>query len=380
MRSSAIHIPPIRIERGAVDSIQSIVSETEFHHVLIVTGTMRDRIQTIYHAIHQCTEVVSTIEIHNEPSLPVLEQQLAAIHHLKFDGIIAIGGGSVLDMAKALSGLRSVKQPITNYLEVVGQGLPLDGEPIPWIAIPTTAGTGSEVTQNAVIDIPEASRKVSLRDPRLLPRLALIDPALTDQTPKDLTLACGLDAITQCIEPYLSKKRTPITDSLVRPVIPSALKALANLMESESTDDRDIMALASVTGGIALANSGLGIVHGFAGPLGSVTGAPHGAICASLLAQGLQSHQLYVQDPDLISRTKKIQQWIADALGGNCHDAFHTLDIWVKSHGILGLRSLGLRPRQIPDVALASKSSSSMKANPVDLETDILIRILEEAL
>ena len=380
MRSSAIHIPPIRIERGAADSIQSIVSETGFHHVLIVTGTMRDKIQTIYHAIAQCTEVVATIEIHDEPSLPVLEQQLAAIHHLTIDGIIAIGGGSVLDMAKALSGLMSVKEPITNYLEVVGLGLPLDGEPIPWIAIPTTAGTGSEVTKNAVIDIPDAQRKVSLRDPRLLPKLALIDPALTDQTPKDVTLACGLDAITQCIEPYLSKKRTPITDALVRPVIPRALKALANLMDAESPDDRDMMALASVTGGIALANSGLGIVHGFAGPLGSVTGAAHGAICAALLAHGLQSHQLYVQDPDLVSRIQNIQQWIAGALGGNSRDAFNTLDTWVKAQGILGLRSLGLEPTQIPDVALASQSSSSMKANPIDLETDILIHILEEAL
>jgi len=158
------------------------------------------------------------------------------------------------------------------------------------------------------------------------------------------------------------------------------LKALANLMQMESPDDRDTMALASVTGGIALANSGLGVVHGFAGPLGSVTGAAHGEICATLLAHGLKAHQRYVEDTDLVTRINAIQHWIADALGGTPENAFDTLDQWVKSQGIVGLGSLGLNAFQIPDVASASQSSSSMKANPVDLDLEILARILEEAL
>jgi alcohol dehydrogenase class IV len=246
--------------------------------------------------------------------------------------------------------------------------------------VPTTAGTGSEVTKNAVIDIPDAQRKVSLRDPRLLPHVALIDPSLTDETPKHVTLACGLDAITQCIEPYLSKKRTPLTDALVEHVIPKGLKALTNLMTTETQSDRDMMALVSVTGGIALANSGLGVVHGFAGPLGSVTGAAHGEICAALLAHGLKAHRAYVTDPELVVRIRAIEGWLADALGGEPTDAFDTLDHWIKHQGISGLASLGLTKAQIPEVAIASQSSSSMKANPVDLDTDILIRILEEAL
>lgn len=380
MRASALQIPSIRIERGITDSIQSIISEVGFRQVVIVRGTPRDKVLTICRAIEECAEITSIIEVHHEPSLPVLETHLNALKTQNIDGMIAIGGGSVLDMAKALSGLIPAQKSITTYLEVVGLGQPLDNNPIPWIAVPTTAGTGSEVTKNAVIDIPNAQRKVSLRDPRLLPHVALIDPALTDETPKHITLACGLDAITQCIEPYLSKKRTPLTDALVEHVIPKGLKALTNLMTTETQSDRDTMALVSVTGGIALANSGLGVVHGFAGPLGSVTGAAHGEICAALLAHGLKAHRAYVTDPELVVRIRAIEGWLADALGGEPTDAFDTLDDWIKNQGISGLASLGLTKAQIPEVAIASQSSSSMKANPVDLDTDILTRILEEAL
>lgn len=380
MHASALHIPPIRIERGLMSSIGSILAEVRFGNVLIVRGSLRDEIASICSAIEDATNVVSTIEIHDEPSLPLLERNLTAIHSFNIDGIIAIGGGSVLDVAKALSGLIPAKQPITAYLEVVGLGLALDAIPIPWIAIPTTAGTGSEVTKNAVIDIPDAARKVSLRDARLLPRWALIDPQLTDHTPKHITLACGLDAITQCIEPYLSKKRTPVTDALVEAVIPKALTAIQRLMVTESSDDRDTMALASVTGGIALANSGLGVVHGFAGPLGSVTGAAHGEICAALLAHGLKAHKRTLTDPELVFRIKNIEHWVSHAM--QCHptEAFDALDTWIKAQGILGLHSLGLTEDQISDIALASKSSSSMKANPIDLDLDILTQILEEAM
>lgn len=136
------------------------------------------------------------------------------------DGLVAIDGESVLDMTKALAGLIPAQYPVNTYLEVIGKGSTLAQQPLPWIAIPTTADTGSEMTKNAVIDIPDAQRKVSLRDPKLLPVIAVVDTALTDGTPKAVTLACGLDAITQCIEPYLSNKRSFFTDSLVEPVIP----------------------------------------------------------------------------------------------------------------------------------------------------------------
>jgi alcohol dehydrogenase class IV len=138
--------------------------------------------------------------------------------------------------------------------------------------------------------------------------------------------------------------------------------------------------LVSVTGGIALANSGLGVVHGFAGPLGSVTGAAHGEICAALLAHGLKAHRAYVTDPELVVRIRAIEGWLADALGGEPTDAFDTLDHWIKHQGISGLASLGLTRAQIPKVAVASQSSSSMNANPVNLDIDTLTQILEEAL
>ena len=283
-------------------------------------------------------------------------------------------------MTKALAGLIPAKHPVMTYLEVVGDGRALEQQPLPWIAIPTTAGTGSEMTKNAVIDIPDAQRKVSLRDSKLLPAIALVDPAFTDDTPKAVTLACGLDAVTQCIEPYLSNKRSFLTDSLVEPVIPKALQALHQLMSQETSEDRDTLAYTSMIGGIALANSGLGVVHGFAGPLGSVTGAAHGAICGALLPYGLKVNRHFADDPIVIQRLDQIANWIIPILGGLKADAFDTLAAWIADQGITGLASLGLKEADIRAVATASQGSSSMKANPVSLPFEALVSVLEEAL
>jgi alcohol dehydrogenase class IV len=347
---------------------------------VIVHGTLRTRVQSVIEQIRQTIDVVAQIEVHDEPSLPALERHLQGFQGLVVDGLIAIGGGSVLDMTKALAGLIPAKHPVMTYLEVVGDGRALEQQPLPWIAIPTTAGTGSEMTKNAVIDIPDAQRKVSLRDSKLLPAIALVDPAFTDDTPKAVTLACGLDAVTQCIEPYLSNKRSFLTDSLVEPVIPRALKALHRLMSQETSEDRDTLAYTSMIGGVALANSGLGVVHGFAGPLGSMTGAAHGAICGALLPYGLKVNRHFADDPIVIQRLDQIANWIIPIFGGMKADAFDTLAAWIADQGITGLASLGLKEVDIRAVATASQASSSMKANPVALPLEALVSVLEEAL
>ena len=380
MFTSSLRAPPVEFQRGICQDLAPILASCQLKRVVIVHGTLRTRVQSVIEQIRQTIDVVAQIEVHDEPSLPALERHLQGLQGLAMDGLIAIGGGSVLDMTKALAGLIPAKYPVMTYLEVVGNGRPLEQQPLPWIAIPTTAGTGSEMTKNAVIDIPDAQRKVSLRDSKLLPAIALVDPAFTDDTPKAVTLACGLDAVTQCIEPYLSNKRSFLTDSLVEPVIPRALQALHRLMSQETSEDRDTLAYTSMIGGIALANSGLGVVHGFAGPLGSVTGAAHGAICGALLPYGLKVNRHFADDPIVIQRLDQIANWIIPILGGLKADAFDTLAAWIADQGITGLASLGLKEVDIRAVATASQASSSMKANPVALPFEALVSVLEEAL
>lgn len=380
MFTSSLRAPPVEFQRGICQDLAPILASCQLKRVVIVHGTLRTRVQSVIEQIRQTIDVVAQIEVHDEPSLPALERHLQGFQGLVVDGLIAIGGGSVLDMTKALAGLIPAKHPVMTYLEVVGDGRALEQQPLPWIAIPTTAGTGSEMTKNAVIDIPDAQRKVSLRDSKLLPAIALVDPAFTDDTPKAVTLACGLDAVTQCIEPYLSNKRSFLTDSLVEPVIPRALQALHRLMSQEISEDRDTLAYTSMIGGVALANSGLGVVHGFAGPLGSVTGAAHGAICGALLPYGLKVNRHFADDPIVIQRLDQIANWIIPIFGGMKADAFDTLADWIADQGITGLASLGLKEVDIRAVATASQASSSMKANPVALSFEALVSVLEEAL
>lgn len=380
MFTSSLRAPPVEFQRGICQDLAPILASCQLKRVVIVHGTLRTRVQSVIEQIRQTIDVVAQIEVHDEPSLPALERHLQGFQGLVVDGLIAIGGGSVLDMTKALAGLIPAKHPVMTYLEVVGDGRALEQQPLPWIAIPTTAGTGSEMTKNAVIDIPDAQRKVSLRDSKLLPAIALVDPAFTDDTPKAVTLACGLDAVTQCIEPYLSNKRSFLTDSLVEPVIPRALQALHRLMSQETSEDRDTLAYTSMIGGVALANSGLGVVHGFAGPLGSVTGAAHGAICGALLPYGLKVNRHFADDPIVIQRLDQIANWIIPIFGGMKADAFDTLAAWIADQGITGLASLGLKEVDIRAVATASQASSSMKANPEALPLEALVSVLEEAL
>ena len=380
MFTSSLRAPPVEFQRGICQDLAPILASCQLKRVVIVHGTLRTRVQSVIEQIRQTIDVVAQIEVHDEPSLPALERHLQGFQGLVVDGLIAIGGGSVLDMTKALAGLIPAKHPVMTYLEVVGDGRALEQQPLPWIAIPTTAGTGSEMTKNAVIDIPDAQRKVSLRDSKLLPAIALVDPAFTDDTPKAVTLACGLDAVTQCIEPYLSNKRSFLTDSLVEPVIPRALQALHQLMSQETSEDRDTLAYTSMIGGVALANSGLGVVHGFAGPLGSVTGAAHGAICGALLPYGLKVNRHFADDPIVIQRLDQIANWIIPIFGGMKANAFDTLAAWIADQGITGLASLGLKVADIRAVAAASQASSSMKANPVALPFEALVSVLEEAL
>ena len=311
-----------------------------------------------------------------EPKLDDLLAALLAVKGFRPDWVAALGGGAALDMGKALAALIPAPDGPMQHLEVVGKGLPLVAAPLPFITIPTTSGTGAEVTRNAVIGLPEHGRKVSLRDDRMVARVAIVDPALTDGCPWPVTLASGLDAVTQVIEPFLSVKGTPYTDALTRPSIGPGLAALQRLMVDEDADARDRLAWVSLCGGLALSNGGLGAVHGLAGVIGGMTGAAHGAICGALLGPVLAAN-LAAAEGAAQQRLVEVCGILAGVLGCSAAAAPGELQDWARGAGLPGLATLGVRPDQHAEIVTASLSASSMQGNPVPLDPGTLRRVLE---
>lgn len=349
-------------------------------HVLLVQGRHGTRADWLAGALSREGCEVVRFSVGSEPDLPLIEAGLAAGKDC--DVVVSLGGGAVIDAGKALAALLPAVRPVMDHLEVVGQGLALDHPPLPFVAIPTTAGTGAEVTRNAVIGVPDHARKVSLRDARMLPRLAIVDPALTDGCPRDVTLASGLDAITQVIEPYVSTRANVLTDALCRDTIPRGLAAIRRLILAPDTKDRDEMAWVSLCGGLALANSGLGVVHGLAGPLGGLTGAAHGAICGALLPHALVANRRAVADAALAQRLDEVAGWIGaafDAPGATVEQAADLLAAWSAQAGLPGLAAQGIDATARRRAADMAASSSSMKANPAALTPDALVALMDEA-
>lgn len=346
--------------------------------VLLVQGANPARSDWLAAALVAAGCTVARFAVAREPDMALVAAGMAEARAARAQVVVALGGGAVVDAGKAIAALVPATRPMLDHLEVVGQGLPLDHPPLPFVALPTTAGTGAEVTRNAVIGVPEHGRKVSLRDARMLPRLAIVDPALTDHCPRGITLASGLDAITQVIEPYVSARANPLTDALCRDAIPRGLSALIRLMQGEDAAARDEMAWVSLCGGIALANAGLGAVHGLAGPLGGLTGAAHGAICGALLPHVLLANRRAVADP---ARLDAVAGWIGAAfgLGADMETATAALADWARAEGLPRLSELGIDPAAQAAAAEAAASSSSMKANPAPLGVQALAEIMQAA-
>lgn len=325
-----------------------------------------------------CT--VATLPCTEEPTQPILEAALVTARAFAPDWVVALGGGAVIDMGKALAALIPSPTPLMDHLEVVGRGLPLTAAPLPFIALPTTAGTGAEVTKNAVIGLPDHRRKVSLRDDRMLARLAIVDPSLTDHCPWKVTFASGLDAVVQVIEPYLSTRANDFSDAIAHPAIVRGLTALQRLSQAEESTARDELAWVSLCGGLALANAGVGAVHGLAGPIGGMCPAPHGAVCAVLLGPALEMNRRRAdQNAQATHRLGQVCTIIAQALGGSAETAPQTVATWVSRAGLEGLTAQGLALADHANVAEAALLASSMKSNPVPLTKSDLMWILSQA-
>lgn len=372
-------LPPTEIVfgRGHIGQLNERAA-TLGARALVVHGRNPDRLAGVFESLKDI-DVAQTLSVAKEPELSTLTAAIAQGKSLGVDLVIGIGGGSVMDSAKVLAAMLPSQSELMNHLEVVGDGLPLSARRLPLILVPTTSGTGAEVTRNAVIDIPDAKRKVSLRDKQLLPDLALVDPALTDCCPRSVTLHSGLDAVTQVIEPYLSSRANLFTDLLCREAIPKGLRALEQLMHEESEEARDALAQVSLFGGLALANSGLGVVHGIAGPLGGLCGAPHGAICGALLPAGIAANRDAVESAEHKARIDQVIGWIAEVFDTSRAEALPRFRQWIVESGLPGLAAIGVKEEQIQAAAQAAASSSSMKANPVVLPSATIERIMRRS-
>ena len=257
--------------------------------VLLVTGGSGERAAPLHKALEASALAVLPFRVAGEPTIEQIRKGSEFARDERCEVVIAIGGGSAIDAGKALAALLTNAGEPLDYLEVVGRGAPLAHPSAPFIAIPTTAGTGSEVTRNAVLASPEGRVKASLRSPHMLPRLAIVDPELTLGAPRALTASTGLDALTQLIEPYVSPRANAMTDVFCAEGIRRAAAALPRAWENGGDREaRRDMAWASLLGGLALANAGLGAVHGFAAPIGGRFPAPHGAACAAVLPHAME--------------------------------------------------------------------------------------------
>jgi alcohol dehydrogenase class IV len=351
---------------------------------LVVCGSNSERARPLLSAVETAGLKCCVFETHGEPTIGHITNGVNRAREFGCDVVIGFGGGSVIDSAKAVAGLATSAGDILNYLEFIGKGKPLTVPGLTCVAIPTTAGTGAEVTRNAVLASPEHRVKVSLRSPFLLPRVAIVDPELTYELPPTLTASTGLDALTQLIEPYVSIRANPITDAFCVEGMSRAARSLQRAFEhGDDRAARESMALASLLGGLALANSGLGAVHGFASPIGGMFAAPHGAICAALLphVMGVNVRALgeRMRAGDALLRYDRVAALLTGKSEAGARDGINWVTELCHALQVPGLRTYGVTENDFATLVETAAKASSMKANPIVLTNEELMEVLQAA-
>jgi alcohol dehydrogenase class IV len=320
-----------------------------------------------------------------EPTVELVREAVKIAFAQRADVIAAIGGGSVIDTAKAVAMLLPNGGDPLNYLEVAGARRPITRAAVPVVAVPTTAGTGAEVTANAVLAVPSLRVKASMRSPLMIPRVALVDPELTLSCPPAVTAASGLDALTQCLEPFVSVQATPLTDGLAREGLRRAGAGLrAAYADGEDLTARADMAMCSLLGGMSLANAKLGAVHGLAGVIGGTADVPHGLACAALLAPVIEANVRAARSSPsgagTLDRYAEAARLLTGQPGASIEDGL----AWIRETLLLlhvpGLAAFGVGPEQASEIAAKALASSSMKGNPVTLTQADLEAALLQAL
>jgi alcohol dehydrogenase class IV len=325
------------------------------------------------------------VKVGSEPTTDLVREAAATARERGCDVIVGYGGGSSIDSAKAVAAIVANGGDPLDYLEVVGRGKALSQPSLPVIAVPTTAGAGAEVTRNAVLLSPEHGIKASLRSPTMLPRVALVDPELTVSLPPDVTASTGLDALTQLIEPFTSSRANPMTDGFCREGMVRAARSLRRAFEhGEDLAAREDMSLASLLGGLSLANAGLGAAHGFAGVIGGTFHAPHGAVCAALLppVMSMNLRALSERQPDspALHRYDEIAAILTGSPAARAADGVRWVQDLARDLRIPPLRAYGVTHEHVADVVQKAAVASSTKANPIVLAPAEFTEILEAAI
>ncbi len=352
---------------------------------LLVTGQSRARSALCEEQLDHAGIAFHVVRASGEPTIEQAREAARLGRDAGATFVVCWGGGSAIDLGKAAAALIPAPQDVLDYLEVIGGGRPLTVAALPLIAVPTTAGTGAEVTKNAVLSSPEQRVKVSLRHESMLPRLALVDPELTLSLPASVTAATGLDALTQCLEPFVSCQHNPLTDAVALEGLAHGARSLERaVMNGDDLEARSDLSLCSLFGGLALANSKLGAVHGFAAPFGGMFESPHGAVCARLLPVvfevNLRALRARLPGGPLLGRFERVARVLTGNPAARADDAVGWLAALGARLAVPGLGSYRMQRGDMAEIAAKAARASSMQGNPLPLETEELLEILERSL
>jgi alcohol dehydrogenase class IV len=374
----------IRFGAGRVSEVPEALSGLGASRVLIVTGRTTSRADTLRSALREAGMSSVVFGVAAEPSIERVRAAVTLLAEVGCDAVLGFGGGSALDVAKSVAVLATSGTDPIDHLEVIGAGRPIEQPGLPCVAVPTTAGTGSEVTRNSVLS--GGGVKASLRSPLMLPRVALVDPDLLAGVPKTTIAASGMDALSQLIEPLLSRRANPFTDALARDGIRRSARSLHRAYREGMEDPgvREDLALASLFGGMCLANSGLGAVHGLAAAAGARLSAPHGAVCAAVLAAtmdvDLRALRGRAPDHPALDRISEVATLLTGQPDAPPEDAIAWLRRLTAALSIPGLASYGLDQNEIAPVVMAAQKASSMRGNPIDLSDEEVGEIVTHSL
>ena len=366
---------------GSINSIGNLAIDVG-KHPLIVSGVPDELTNKLLDLLKSQELTFTCIKIDGEPTVDLIREFTDVAKSSFCDVVISIGGGSAMDAGKAVAAMLTNPGDINDYLEVIGLGKPISHVSAPFIAIPTTAGTGSEVTRNAVLGSTDQKVKVSLRSPFMLPRIALVDPELAINLPPYITAITGLDALTQLIEPYTCNSPNPLIDAICREGMIRVAKSLYRVYENgHDLAAREDMSLASLCGGLALANARLGAVHGLAGPIGGELPAPHGAICARLLplVMEVNINSLIQRMPEnpVLQRYNEVGKILTGNPDASVYDGIKWIQNLCSRFNIQPLASFGLTQTNFPSLIEKSLKASSMRGNPIELtelEVETILR------
>jgi len=371
----------IMVGAGRVAELPHVVSGLG-SRALVCTGANPGRHERLLAAFDMPTELFA---VAGEPTIATARAATALARDHGTDVVIAIGGGSVIDVGKCVAILLANGGDPLDYIEVIGAGRKITQQAVPCAAVPTTAGTGAEVTANAVLASPADGVKASLRSPMMIPRIALVDPELTVSCPTSVTASSGLDALTQCLEPFVSCQANALTDGLsIEGLRRGASGLRAACADGDDIGARTDMAICSLLGGIALANAKLGAVHGLAGVIGGTADVPHGVACAALLAPVIQANvrALTARQPGHPALARYDQA--AGLLTGRTRAPIEDGVAWIQDTLALleipGLAAFGLTSEQADEIAAKAINSSSMQGNPAALSVSDLRAVVLQAL